>query len=184
MAQHWREAVQLLDAGRHFLTDIFGQRGGGDASEPGALPAPSPPTSSSTTCPYTSSSSTSGAAGAPRSHHPPSFLASLHHAKGRTARLLPSSSRRLLLDSLRPRASSSCSLTFHLRAFAVADFPSSSCFSLTAVRQSGGVYVTAPWEPSCVRAELFCVTARVKSRSQGSEAAGSFPQERYRVQRL
>lgn len=60
--------------------------------------------------------------------------------------------------------------------------PSSSCLSFTAVRQSGGVYVTAPWEPCCVRAELFCL----KSSSQGSEAeaAGSFPQERYRVQRL
>lgn len=34
VAQHGREAVQLLDAGRHFLIDIFGQRGGGDASEP------------------------------------------------------------------------------------------------------------------------------------------------------
>lgn len=138
MAQHGREAVQLLDAGRHFLIDIFGQRGGRDASEPRALPAPSPPNSSSTTGPYTtSSSSTSAAAGAPCSHHPPSFLASLHRARGSTARLLPSCSTRLLLDSLRPRAptpssssSSSRSLAFYLRECSLWSlFPPSSCLS-------------------------------------------------------
>lgn len=34
VAQHGREAVQLLGAGGHFFIAIFGQRGGGDTSEP------------------------------------------------------------------------------------------------------------------------------------------------------
>lgn len=155
VAQHGREAVQLPDAGRHFLVDIFGQRGGGDASKPRALPAPSSPTSSSTTtCPYTSSSSTSAAAGAPRSYHPPSFLASLHHARGRTARLYPSSSRRLLLDSLRPRASSAsvsppCSSAgVPLKSVLCVQLPPPArAFPSLAVCQSEGVYATASWEP-------------------------------------
>lgn len=40
-------------------------------------------------------------------------------------------------------------------------FPPSSCLSLTAVRTSGGVYVTAPLEPCCASAQLFCVSACV-----------------------
>ncbi|GAA6091435.1 uncharacterized [Tachysurus ichikawai] len=46
------------------------------------------------------------------------------------------------------------------------------------------VFMLRPRGSHAASAELFCVTAIVKSSSQGSKAAGSFPHERYRVSRL
>lgn len=49
----------------------------------------------------------------------------------------------------------------------MADFPSGSRRSLTAVRQTGGVYVTAPWEP-CRAPVCDCVCEVQLSGKRGS----------------